>query len=151
MEITYIYGNVLRLRLPTAVVPLHSESFELARKLHKWKSSHKRKSCLIRLTEDTNLFISSNHSFTLFSRIKLFFSFLQTTKMNLKGLTTLQQPWTNWLAPTMWTWLMPRQIWTNFLVQKFFRLLGHETQSVQEGRKQTISTGMKLDNGRGRF
>ena len=46
---------------------------------------------------------------------------------------------------------MPRQIWTNFLVQKIFRLLGRETQSVQEGRKQTISTGTKLDNGRADF
>ena len=32
-----------------------------------------------------------------------------------------------------------------------FDYLERETQSVQEGRKQTISTGTKLDNGRGRF
>ena len=44
-----------------------------------------------------------NLYFTLFSRIKLFFSLLQTTKLNLKRPTTLQKPWTNWLAPTMWT------------------------------------------------
>ena len=42
---------------------------------------------------------------------------------------------------------MPGQIWTNFLVQNLFRLLGRETQSVQEGRKQTFSTGTKFDNG----
>ena len=35
--------------------------------------------------------------------------------------------------------------------EKFFRLLGRETQRVQEGRNQTISTGTKLDNGRGRL
>ena len=38
-----------------------------------------------------------------------------------------------------------------FLVQKLFRLLGCEIQSVQEGRKQTTSTGTKLDNGTGRL
>ena len=40
---------------------------------------------------------------------------------------------------------------TNFLFWKLFRLLGRETQIVQEGQKQTFSTGTKLDNGRGRF
>ena len=124
MEITYIFGNVLRLRLPTAVAPLHSQSFEMVGIFHKWKSSHKRKSCLIRLTINTNLFISNIHYFTLFSRIKLFFSLLQTTKLNLKWLTTPQQPWTNWLAPTMWTlvnaktdldeFLGPKILWTTW-------------------------------------
>ena len=54
---------------------------------------------------NTNLFISRKPYFTLFSKIKLFFFFslLQTSKLNLKSITTLQQPWTNWLAPTMWT------------------------------------------------
>ena len=103
MEITYIYGNVILLPFPTAVTPLHSQSTEMVGKFHKWKSCHKRKSCLIRLTIKTNLFISKNHYFSLFSRIKLFFSLLQTTKLNLKWLTTLRHPWTNWLAPTMWT------------------------------------------------
>ena len=28
---------------------------------------------------------------------------------------------------------MPRQMWTNFLVQKFFRLLGRETLTMGEG------------------
>ena len=42
---------------------------------------------------------------------------------------------------------MPRQIWTTFLFQKFFRLLGRETQSVQEGRKQTISMAQTLTMG----
>ena len=85
MELTYIYGNVLRLRLPTTVAPLHSQSNELVGKVHKWKSSHKRKSCLIRLTLNTNLFISKNLYFTLFSGIKLFFfSLLQTTELYLK-------------------------------------------------------------------
>ena len=103
MEITYIYGNVLRLRLPTAVAPLHSQSFEMVGIFHKWKICHKRKSYLITLTINTNLFISKNHYFTLFSTIKLSFLLLQTTKLNLEWLTTLQKPWTNWLAPTMWT------------------------------------------------
>ncbi len=98
-----MYGNLLSLRLPTAVAPLLSQSAEMVGIFHIWKNSHKKKSCLIRLTINTNLLISKNHYFTLFSRIKLFFSLLQTTKLNLKWLTTLQQPWTNWLAPTMWT------------------------------------------------
>ena len=34
MEITYIYGIVLRLRLPTAVAPLHSQSTEMVGILH---------------------------------------------------------------------------------------------------------------------
>ena len=103
MEFTYIYGNVLRLRFPTSVTPLHSQSTEKVRIFHKWKSCHIKKSCLIGLTINTSLFISKNQYFTLFSRIKLFFSLLQTTKLNLKWLTTLQHPWTKWLAPTMWT------------------------------------------------
>ena len=141
MEITYLYrGIVLRL-----------QSTEMIGMFHKWKSLHKRKPCLIRLTINANLFISKNHYLTLFSRIKLFFSLLQTTTLNLKWLTTLQQPWTNWLAPTMWTLVKAKTDLENFLVRKFFRPLGRETQSVQEGRKQTISTGTKLDNGRGRF
>ena len=135
MEITYIYGNVLRLRFPTSVTPLHSQSTEMVGIFHKWKRCYKRKSCLIRLTINTILLISINHYFTLFSRIKLFFSLLQTTKLNLKWLTTLQHSWTNWLAPTMWTLVNAKTDWMNFLVQKFFRLLGRESQSVQEGRK----------------
>ena len=103
MEITYLYGNVLRLRFPTAVTPLHSQSTEMVVIFHKWKICHKRKSCPIRLIINTNFSISKNHCFTLFSRIKLFFSLLQTTKLNLKCLTTLQQSWTNCLPPTMWT------------------------------------------------
>ena len=118
MEITYIYGNVLRLRLPTGVAPLHSQSFELVGIIRKWKSSHKKKPCLIRLTINTNLFISNNHYFTLFSRIKLFFSLLQTTELNLKWLTTLQQPWINWLAPTMWTLVNAKTDLDEFLCQK---------------------------------
>ena len=103
MEITYIYGKVILLRFPTAVTPLQSQSTEMVGIFHKWKSCHKRKSCLIRLTINTNLFISSYHYFTLFSRINLFFSLVQTTNLNLKRLKTLQQPCTNRLAPTIWT------------------------------------------------
>ena len=151
MEFTYIYGNVILPRFPTAVTPLHSQSTEMVRIFHKRNSCHKTKSCLIRLTKNTNLFISKNHYFSLFSRIKLFFSLLQTTKLNLKWLTTLQHPWINWLARTMWTLVNAKTDLDEFLGPKFFRLLGRETQSVQGGRKQTISTGLKLDNGRGRF
>ena len=103
MEYTHINGKVILLRFPTAVTPLHSQSTEMVGIFHKWKSFHKRKSCLIRLTIITNLFISKNHYFSLFARINLFFSLLQTTKLNLKWLTTLQHPGKNWLAPTMWT------------------------------------------------
>ena len=103
MENTYINGKVILLRFRTAVTPLHSQSTEMVGIFPKWKSCHRRKSCLIRLTTKTNLFISKNHFFSLFSRRKLFFSLLQTTKLNLKWLTTLQHPWTYWLAPTMWT------------------------------------------------
>ena len=122
MEITYMYPNVLvnlpasrtptaaiRLRsltprLPSAVAPLHSQSTDLLVILHKLKRSHEKKSCLIGLTMNTSLFISKNQCFTLFSRIKLFFSFslLQTIKLYLKWPATLQQPWTIWHAPTMW-------------------------------------------------
>ena len=120
MEITYIYGNELRLRLPTDVAPLHSQWFEMVGIFHKWKNSHKRKSCPIRLTINTNLFISNNHYFTLFSRKKLFFSLLQTTKLNLNWLTTLQKPWKNWLAPTMWTLVNAQTDLDEFLGPKIF-------------------------------
>ena len=103
MEITYIYANGLLLRFPTAVTPLHSQSTEIVGIFHKWKNCHKMKSCLIRLTINTNFFSSKNLYFSPFSRIKLFFSLLQTTKLNLKWLTTLQHPWTNWLAPISWS------------------------------------------------
>ena len=116
MEIKYIYGNVLvelpevrspslPPRLPTGVASLHPQSSEGVGKFHKRKNSRKRKSCLIRLTKNTNFFMCKNHYSSLFSRIKLFFFFslLQRTNLNLKCLTTLQEPWTNWLAPTMWT------------------------------------------------
>ena len=122
VEITYIYGNVLRLRLPTAVAPLHSQSFELVGIFRKWKSSHKRKSCLTRLIITTSLFISNNHYFTLFSSINLFFSLLQTTKLNLKWLTTPQQPWTNWLAPTMWTLVNTKTDWDESLRPKILSI-----------------------------
>ena len=66
METTYIYENVLRLRLPTAVAPLHSQPTEMVGTFHKWESFHERKSCLIRLTINTNFFYlqkSLFHSF----------------------------------------------------------------------------------------
>ena len=138
MEITYIYGNVQRLRLPTAVDPLHSQSTEVIGKFQKWKSFHKRKSCLIRLTKNSNLFISKNHYFTLFSRIKLFFSLLQT-KLNLKWLTTLQQPWTNWLAPTMWTLVNAKTDFDGFLRAKILSTTWNVKLKVlkRDGNKQS--------------
>ena len=120
MEVTHIYENVLRLLLPTAAAPLHTQSTEMVGTFHKWKSSHKRKSCLIRLTINTKLFISKSHYFTLLSRKKLSFSLLQRTKLNLKWLTTLQQPWTNWLAPTMLTLVNTKTDLDEFLGPKFF-------------------------------
>ena len=120
MEITYIYGNVLRLFLPTAVAPLHSQSTEMVGIFHKKKNCHKRKSCLIRLTINTNLFISRIQYFILSSRIKLFFPFLQTTKLNLNWLTTLQRPWANWLTPTMWTLVNAKTDLDGFFGRKIF-------------------------------
>ena len=122
MEITYKYGNVLRLRLPTAVAPLHSEPTETVGLFHKWKSSRKRKSCLSRLTINSILLFSKSHSFALFSRLKLllfFFSLLQTTELNLKRLRTLQHSWTNWLAQTMWTLVNAKTGLDEFLGPKF--------------------------------
>ena len=46
---------------------------------------------------------------------------------------------------------MPRQIWTNFLVQKFFRLIGRETQSVQEGRNKHFRLTQNLTMGEADF
>ncbi len=60
-------------RFSTAVALLHSQSTEVVGRFQKWESSHKRKSCLIRLTKNTSFFISKNHYFTLFSKRKLFF------------------------------------------------------------------------------
>ena len=42
--------------LPTAVAPLHSQPTEIVGTFHQWKSPHKRKTCLIRLTVNTPLF-----------------------------------------------------------------------------------------------
>ena len=119
MEFIYIYGNKLLLRFPTAVTPFLSQSTEMVGRFHEWKSYHKKKSCLIRLNINTNLFISKNHYFCLFSRIKLFFSLLQTTKLNMKWPTTLQHPWTNWHAPTTWTLVNAKTDLDEFLGPKF--------------------------------
>ena len=109
MANTYMYENVL---------VMHSESTEMVGIFHKWKSSQKKKSCVTSLTINTTLFF---HYFTLFSRIKLFFfSLLQTTKMNLKWHTTLQQLWTNWLAPTIWTSENVKTYLDKFLRPKIF-------------------------------
>ena len=138
MEFTYINGNVLRLRFPTAVTPLHSQSTEMVGNFYKWKNCHKRKSCLIKLTININLFISKNHYFTLFYRIKLFFSLLQTTKLNLKWLTTLQQPWTNWLAPTMWTLVNAKTDLDDFLGPKFLSTTWTRKSNCSRGTKTNI-------------
>ena len=138
MEITYINGNVLPLRFPTSVTRLHSQSTELVGIFHKWKSCHKRRSCLIRFIKNATLFISKNHYFTPFSRIKLFFSLLQTTKLYLKWLTTLRQPWTNWLAPTMWTLVNAKTDSDDFL--------GPKILSTTWTWNSKCSRGMKASN-----
>ena len=46
---------------------------------------------------------------------------------------------------------MSRQIWTNFLVQKRFQLLGCKIKSIQEGWQERVSTGPKSYYGRSRF
>ena len=48
-------------------------------------------------------------------------------------------------------WQMSRQIWTIFLVEKRFQLLGCKTQSIQEKWQERVPTGPKSYNGRGRF
>ena len=94
-----------RLRLPTAIGPLHSQSTEKLGKFHKWKNSRKEKTMPKQIDYKYQFVYLRKSLFHSFLQIKLFFTFslLQTTKLNLKLLTTLQQPWTNWLAPTMWT------------------------------------------------
>ena len=86
---------------------LHSESFKMVGIFHKWKLSHTRRSYLIRLAINTSL-LFPKIIISLFSLKKScssshLFSLVQTTKLNLNWPTTLQQPWTNWLAPTTWT------------------------------------------------
>ena len=112
MEVTYMYENAL---------VMHSKSVEMVGISSKWKISRKRKSCLIKFTMNTSLFFARNHYYTLFSWIKLyfFFFFFQTTKMNLKWHTTLQQPWTNWLASTMWTLVKVKTVLDEFFGPKF--------------------------------
>ena len=152
MEITYIYGKMLRLRLPTAVAPLHSQSTEIVEKFHNWKSSHKRKSCPIRLTIKTNLFISKNQYFTLFSRKKLFFFFslLQTTKLNLKWLTTRRQPWTNWIPPAMWTLVISKTDLDEILGSKnSFDYLDVKLKVFKRDENKQFRLA-QFDNGRGR-
>ena len=61
-----------------------------------------------------------------------YFSLLQTTKLDLKWPTTLQQPGTNFLAPTMWTLAGVKRDLDGFLDQKWLQLLGYQTESVQE-------------------
>ena len=46
---------------------------------------------------------------------------------------------------------MSRQIWTIFLVQKRFRLLGCKTQSIQGRWQQQVLICAKSYNGRGKF
>ena len=46
---------------------------------------------------------------------------------------------------------MSRQIWTIFVVQKRFQLLGCKTQSIEERWQERIPSGPKSYNGRGRF
>ena len=46
---------------------------------------------------------------------------------------------------------MSRQIWTVFLVEKRFQLLGYKTQSIQERSQRIVPTGPKTYDGRGRF
>ena len=48
-------------------------------------------------------------------------------------------------------WEMSRQIWTIFMVQKRFQLLGYKTQNLQERWQQRVPTGPKSYFGRGRF
>ena len=136
MEITYIYGVYLHIQkracrppcrtraLPTASAPyrcrpLHSQSTKIVGIFHKWRRSHKTKSCLVRLLSNTSLFfLPKNHFFTLFSRRKFLFSLLQTKKINPERPTTLQQPWTNWFAPTMWTLVKVKTDLDDFLGPK---------------------------------
>ena len=48
-------------------------------------------------------------------------------------------------------WQISRQIWTIFLVQKRFQLLGCKFQSIQERWQERVPTGPKSYNGRGKL
>ena len=132
MEMCYAYGSLL-----LSLLCNHNQ-LKWRKIPHKWKKRHKKKSCQIRLTIYTNLFISKNHYFTLFPSIKLFFSLLQTTKLNLQRLTTLQQPWTNRLAPTMWTLVNSKTDLDEFL--------GPKNLSTTWTWNSKCSRGMKTNN-----
>ena len=63
MEITYIYGNYLHVWKfacrPSTVAPLRSQSTKIVGIFRNWKSSHKRKSCLVKyFTINTSLFFA---------------------------------------------------------------------------------------------
>ena len=127
MEITYVYGNVLVIH------------FETVGTFHKWKSSHKRKSCLIRLTINTSQFFCKTHYFVLLSRITFFLLFLQTTT-KLEWPTTLQQPYANCLAPTMWTLTKKtREIWTFFWTKKDSNFLNIKLKVFKREYKNAAS------------
>ena len=46
---------------------------------------------------------------------------------------------------------MSRQIWRSFLVQKFFQLLGRETQNVQERQNKKFRLAQNLTKGEADF
>ena len=102
---------------------LQYEETEMVGIFHKWKYSQKKRSYLIRLAMKTSPLSRKKHYFTLFSRIEMFFFFiifslLQTTKLNMKWPTTLQQHLTNCLAPTRWTLASVKRVLDDFLGPK---------------------------------
>ena len=144
MEITYLYGNLL---------VIHSASIEMVGNFHKWKISHKSRSHLIRLAINNSLLFPKNILFYRVNLLLLFFFFfflvLQTTKVNLKWPTTLQQPWTNWLAPTMWTLASVKRDLDDFRRPKWHQLVGYSTKSVQERKQKCrVPTETKPSEGR---
>ena len=48
-------------------------------------------------------------------------------------------------------WQMPRQTWTIFFVQNWFKLVGRKIQTFQANCQQRLPTGTKFYNGRGPF
>ena len=153
MEKTYIYGNLLRLRLSTAVAPLHSQSTEILGIFNNWKNSHKKISWLIRLTINTNLFISKN----------LFFHFFLQNKVALLLLTSANNKTESEMAYNTAA-TMDNLACTDYVdFSKCHDRLGGITWSknfldyldvklkVFNRDKKTFSTGTKLDNGRGRL
>ena len=122
MEITYIYEIVLVDR-PLSLSRTRSWLKWYEYSIY-WKSSRKKKSCLIRLTINTCLFFKKI-IISLFSLEKSCSSPSHFSKQQNWIWNDLQHysnlgHWTNWLAPTMCTLVNVKTDLDEFLSQNFF-------------------------------